>query len=495
MKELLKALLKTGGGTIGTVLFGVLTTKIIAVFTGPSGMGLFSLLRQTQQALTGLATMQGNTALVQGLSRREESVKNTYAGTVAVLFILLGAAVCLALWFLSPLLAGMILNRRDAQASWLIRGLIPSILSASVVMYLGSLLNSYRAIGRLAFVQLLSAAGGAAAAYPLVVWIGEPWGLLFVLWTMSGTGLISAIIFTWRGGWLAPVFRNLFKLWNSDSARYFIKFAGITTITGLLGTGTVLFVRTLFVRHGGLAEAGIFDAAWTLSAVYLMILLGSLGTYYTPVLAATVDAKTRVVLMIQVFRMVVLLVTPLITLVILGKSLVVSILYSKEFFPSLDIIEWMLIGDYFKAVGWVLATPMLAFADLRTFFWTELLWNAGMIAGTWAALFVFNEIWMVGAVYLCLYICYAPFCYWYTATRYGLRLTAVEIRTWVFGVILIISASLWTWGETRVDLLKIGIFSGAIACFIWLGTNKSERKKLFNYAREKVSLCRNQRSA
>ena len=69
--------------------------------------------------------------------------------------------------------------------------------------------------------------------------------------------------------------------------------------------------------------------------------------------------------------MIILLVAPLITLVILGKSLVVSILYSKEFLPSFDIIQWMLIGDYFKAVGWVLATPMLAFADLRMFFWTE----------------------------------------------------------------------------------------------------------------------------
>ena len=290
MKELLKAILKTGSGTIGTVLFGILTTKIIAVFTGPSGIGLFSLLRQTQQTLTGLATMQGNTALVQGLSSRDESVKSAYAGTVAVLFILIGAVVCLALWFLSPDLAVMILNRKDAQAVWLIRGLIPSILSASAVMYLGSLLNSFRAIGRLAFVQLLSSAGGAAAAYPLVVWVGTPWGLLFVLWTMSGIGLLAGILFTWRGGWLAPMFRNLFKLWNGDSARYFIKFAGITIITGLLGTGTVLFIRTLFVHHGGLAEAGIFDAAWTLSAAYLMILLSSLGTYYTPVLAATVDA-------------------------------------------------------------------------------------------------------------------------------------------------------------------------------------------------------------
>ena len=184
MKELLKAILKTGSGTIGTVLFGILTTKIIAVFTGPSGIGLFSLLRQTQQTLTGLATMQGNTALVQGLSSRDESVKSAYAGTVAVLFILIGAVVCLALWFLSPDLAVMILNRKDAQAVWLIRGLIPSILSASAVMYLGSLLNSFRAIGRLAFVQLLSSAGGAAAAYPLVVWVGTPWGLLFFLWPL-----------------------------------------------------------------------------------------------------------------------------------------------------------------------------------------------------------------------------------------------------------------------------------------------------------------------
>lgn len=490
---MLTAVAKTGSGTVGAVIFGVLTTKIIAVFAGPSGTGLFSLLRQIQLTFTGLATMQGNTALVQGLSSREAAIKNVYAGTVAILFLLAGAVVCLVVWFLSPQLAEMTLDRKDDQAVWLIRGLIPGIVSASAVLYLGSLLNSYRAIGRLALVQFLSAAGGALAAYPLVVWIGNPWGLLFLLWVMSGIGLCAGIFFTWRGGWLGPVFKNLFTLWNSKSALYFIRFSGIVIVTGLAGTGSVLFVRALFVQHGGLASAGIFDAAWTLSTAYLMILLTSLGTYYTPTLAATVDPQARIVLMKQVFRVITLLVVPLITLVILGKSFVVSTIYSKQFLSSIDIIQWMLIGDFFKTAGWVFATPMLAFAKLRTFFWIEILWNAGMMVGAWAALFIFNMPWMVGAVFLCLCIFYSVFCCWYARTRYGLRLTLVEVRTWLIGLILIVSASLWTWGETRVDLLKSVIFSGAITFFIWLGTNKAERKKLLNYAREKVSLWRNQR--
>ena len=303
MRELLKAMLKTGSGTAGTVVFGVLTAKVIAVLTGPSGIGLFSLLRQAQQTLAGIATMQGNTALVQGMSSREGASRDSYAGTVAVVFITVSTALSLCVWFFAPVLASMILGRQDPEGIWLIRGLVPNVLAAAAVLYLGALLNSYREIGRLAFVQVAGALGGAVAAYPLVHMVGPPWGLLFILWAIGIASLVAALVFSWRGGWLGPLCRSLFRLWDSGSARYFFRFAGVTIIAGLMISGSVLLVRALFMHHGGTAEAGIFDVAWTLSAAYLMLLLGSLGTYYTPVLAGTIDVQKRTELMSQVFNL------------------------------------------------------------------------------------------------------------------------------------------------------------------------------------------------
>ena len=49
MKELLKAAAKSSAGTFITLLSSAVAVKIIAVFAGPAGIGLFSLLRQIQQ--------------------------------------------------------------------------------------------------------------------------------------------------------------------------------------------------------------------------------------------------------------------------------------------------------------------------------------------------------------------------------------------------------------------------------------------------------------
>lgn len=483
MQKLLKAFLKTGSGSVIAIIFGVVTTKILAVFSGPAGVGLFSLLRQFQQTLVGLASMQGNTALVQGLSSRGESQKERYLVTVATIILTASIVVCIIVWILAPILARSILYRSDNETIWIIRGLIPSILCAVGVAYLGGLLNGYRAIGRLALVQVLSAIFTAILTYPLVIFFGNPWGLLLVLWVTSFTGFLVSLIFTWRSGWLLPLTKNWLHLWDRDSALYFIKFAGISILTGVIGTGTVLLVRLLFVHYGGLAEAGIFDVAWTLSSTYLMILLGALGTYYMPVLSATKNFEERAMLIVQVFRLMVLLAVPIIILIILCKPLIINLLYTEEFIPALAIIQWMLIGDYFKAISWVLAIPMQAFADLKVFFWSELLWNLGMLIGGWLALFVFGKTWLVGVVFLLLYLIYMCFCYIYAKNKHGLKLKKNELRLWLTGLALIITTSALTWNEQYVDWGKIGLLGIVVPIFLWFGIPKKERDVFILYFR------------
>jgi hypothetical protein len=168
--------------------------------------------------------------------------------------------------------------------------------------------------------------------------------------------------------------------------------------------------------------------------------------------------------------------------------MIVTILYSREFIPALDIIQWMLIGDYFKAIAWVLATPMLAFADLRVFFWTELFWNAGMVIGAWAALFLFHETWMVGAVFLILYVIYGTFCYWYAKVRYGFRLPVREKWLWFSGFAIVVSVSIFMWGEHTLNWPVSILYGGVLFAFLWMGTSRSERERLLSYGREKLHL-------
>ena len=44
MSEIIKAIAKTGSGTLASLIFGAAAMKVIAVVLGPTGVGLFSLL-------------------------------------------------------------------------------------------------------------------------------------------------------------------------------------------------------------------------------------------------------------------------------------------------------------------------------------------------------------------------------------------------------------------------------------------------------------------
>ncbi len=66
MREILKAFFKTASGSAANVLLTVVALKIMAAILGPPGIGLLSLLRQTQQTALTAGTLSGQTALVQG---------------------------------------------------------------------------------------------------------------------------------------------------------------------------------------------------------------------------------------------------------------------------------------------------------------------------------------------------------------------------------------------------------------------------------------------
>ena len=142
----------------------------------------------------------------------------------------------------------------------------------------------------------------------------------------------------------------------------------------------------------------------------------------------------------RVFRFVTITITPLIVGVIIFKPLVIRLLFAPEYLPATKIMHWMLIGDYFKVTSWVFAMPMLAYADLKAFFWTELLVYICFLGMTIIAVKYFNSVEGVGISFLLMYIGYSMFTWWYARSKYQLRLDKSSFG-WFIGlsVILVVS--------------------------------------------------------
>ena len=485
MRKLLKAAFKTGSGTAGMLFFGILSTKIMAVMLGPAGLGLLSLLQQTRQTALTLATVNGNTALIQGIASRKANERNDYIGTVFWIILFIGALSCAGMVLLAPEITRAVLGRGDTKAVSLVRWLALPVFLGVLLMFFNGLLNGYRAIGRLAVVGVVTAFVVALLAYPTAQLVKEGYLLAFI-WMMTVSMLAASAVagyFLWREGWLASLLRSAAYGIQFQAARHFFSIAVTTLITGLATTGTLLAIRSLITQEQGLSGAGIFDVAWTLSMMYVGLVTQSFGTYYLPTLSGVVDPGERVLLMRRLFRLATLLMVPMVVAVIVLKPLVVHLLYSNKFMPSLEIVRWMLIGDYLKVTSWTFGFTILAYADMKVFFWKELILEAFFLASAYISLWQFHIVEGIGLGFLLMYVINLVYLSYYVYTRHHFTLTRAMAVHWLAGLALVLAVSFYTWSASEVDYSAAIVFIMTACLVSWLALDRSEKNAMFRLLR------------
>jgi O-antigen/teichoic acid export membrane protein len=480
MREILLAIIKTGSGSIGRLLFGIVTTKIIAVVLGPSGLGLLSLLRQTVELSNSLGTLGGSNALVQGLASRTGQLRDKYFVTTFWIYVLGTLLIAGALVIFSPWIALWVLDQNDQQTISLVRWLALPMALGVAASYLNGVLNSYRAIGLMALLEILGAAAAALLAYPVsrLVEVGYPVAFIAILSAPQVVGVALGLSTSLWRGWLDPLLSNFRVSLHSDSLRHFFSIAGTIVITELIGMGTLLAIRSLTVHSIGLVAAGIFSAAWTISTTYVLFILSSFGTYYLPTLSQTSDPQDRVMLMQQTARLTTLLMVPLVTGVIILKPLAIEVLYSSEFASSLNTIRWMLIGDYFEVIAWVFVLPMVAYGDMRVYFLSEALWYAAFLSFAAFALFGYRSIEGIAVGYLLCDSISLVYYVYYVRSRYQFPFTRTLVAPWLIGLALVVGASVHTWSDSEVNWFAAPLWIGAAVCFSWLSLDRSERRSV-----------------
>jgi O-antigen/teichoic acid export membrane protein len=481
MRNLVAALLKTSSSSVANALFGMASIKIIALLLGPSGVGLFSLIKQTVLTMASVG-WGGQTGLVQGVAKKEGPDQRTYLKTTFWLFLWGTVVTVLIIQIFSPMIAGLVFGRSDDPTTTLIRWISLPVVLTNTYIYLKSILNGFREIGKLALIDVFGPIAMLLLVYPICTSVGNGYALAFI-WLISlsqATMILASFAIVYKKGWLPPLLGLRGFGIDQAASKYFFRIAGTTFVTALLGMGTILAVRSMVTRHGGFYEAGLFDLAWTLSGAYIMFLLGSAGIYYMPLFSGTSEPAKRLILINQVMRLFTLLMVPIIVGIITLKPLAVTIFYSKEFMPSLDILRWMLIGDYLRITSWVFAITAIASTDMKVYFWGEASWNIGFVTLSALAIFGFNEVQGVAVAFVVLYACFAIYYLQYVRRNHGFYLRSDLVLPWIIGFVLVLIVSWQTWDDKIVNWRLSSFWITASIAFVPIMLKKEERTILWS---------------
>lgn len=464
MNEMISSSLKVGLSTVATLIGWVVATKLLSVQLGAVGVGLFGLLRQLLQNLNS-PILSSQATLVQGIAELDDFGQRRYAGVVFRILALFSIALAAILLLGAPWLGPWLIPHPQAPA--LLRWIALAFLAMGAQTYFTGVLNGHRMVNALVKSQMLGPLVVLALAFPMLLLIrhGQSLGYVVMLAAPAGVTAVSAAVYAWKAGHMPAMLRGGFPL--ADRKRFFLM-SGVLFVSGTITSGAIYFQNWSVAHRLGLAESGNLWTAWTISMTYVTVVLGSYGTYYMPSLARLEDPAARRSLIRNYLHLSLLVLPILICSVIVAKPKLITLMFSSKLLPALKVMRWMLIGDLFKGVSWVMSFPMLAFRKMKWFFWTDLFLFPGLAATSYFWIGRGGNIEGLGVLFMIFYIAYFLVMMFYVFREHGFVWNRLELVRFLCAVVMVAGMSALTWNDVSIHYSNLLVLGFAAPLFAWL---------------------------
>ncbi len=476
MKELIKIAVKVGLGAGGAVLLAALTLKFIAVFWGVAAVGLFSIYRSVYQILVTVGTLNGQNAIIQNAANLPPKSRLLYSKYMIILFSVwcTSSFIVIALFFdFFPFEKYF----ENISFHMFVAVIVISMVGA-VSVVLGALVNGYHQYGKVALSKLIGASSALLVTLlglflnfnidtlsVLVIGIGAFTSSIYLLVCLSRMGGLAFKTF-----FTGPYFdrKIALSIWRLSLFSFF---------TALILAVSVLLVRAILESRTGLHGVGLFEAAWSLSMTYTMVMLSSLGSYYLPQLTLSHGNRRKTQLnVLRMLRFVLIVSVPGICILQVIKATILILLFDQSFTEAIQLFKIMLLGDYFKAVSWVFSYVALASRNLKTLLAADSVWSIFFLLGCYWIVGSENYLEGIGWLFSSLYLCYLLFFYRYVQTR-KIEIPVGFLRLFASGFICVLFVTYINWEGTT--LLKASLSVLLIGTYILFSIKKREAVGLY----------------
>lgn len=365
----MKAMGLFGGVQVMGILCSIIRTKLVAMWIGPVGIGLFGLFNNALEMIstgTNLGIRSSSVRdISQALDKREPGLVARMVAVVRKWSLWLGLAGALITLSLAPVLSQLTFG--DSTHIWGFVALSIAVLLQALTNGEYAVLQGTARLKRLASVTLWGTVVGLAVSVPLFYFLRERSILPSIIAYAQ-----ALAVFTW-------LFRNrdypsvsISRRETFDMGKGFVKL-GIFMTLGNFATILASYAFNAWLNvNAGTEQVGFYQAGYTLINKYTGLILTALGMEYYPRLAKVAESRLRLRAFVsQEINVAIAIMAPVVALFILLRELVVWILYTPEFNVILTFVSWGMIGTVLRTLSWCLAFTILAKGDGKTYLWTE----------------------------------------------------------------------------------------------------------------------------
>ncbi|KTC91662.1 O-antigen translocase [Fluoribacter dumoffii] len=366
--KLLKTSILSGLSTLVKILTGMLTLKIVALYTGPEGiaiLGQFMGLVNILAVIAGGGITLGVIKYVAEYASTQDFSEFLSTTTVYTLFFSLGTMV-LGLVY-SQNLANWILG--SAQFTYLISWMAVAQFFIAMHLLICSILNGLGQIRLQVAITIMS-----SVLSLIMVCAGAYYyqlkGTLFSFVLAQVLALAISLACVYRHEWF-----NLLFAWKARRKYWInlIRYSLMTTVSTLTMPVAQIIVRNDLDVLFGWNAVGYWQSVVRLSDAYLLFVTTALTAYYLPRLSelqTSADIKKEIA---HAYRVLIPLIGMILILIYLCRNIIVALLYSKAFSPATHLFGFQLFGDFFRVASWLFTYLLLAKAWTKTYVTTEII--------------------------------------------------------------------------------------------------------------------------
>lgn len=432
-RNILKGTAIFGGTQFFTILINLVRGKLVALFLGPQGMGISSLITASMNTIQQLSSMGLNLSIVKEISNAKEvNDESKLSLIIAIARFLLKVTACIGAIFtilFSNSLSKITFGNHEYQWFYVLLSVVIFFTTMSNGEL--SILQGCREIKKLAWASVIGATVGLVIGVPMYYW----WGYKGIVPAMIALALTNYVFYKYNSNKL-KVHKISFLLKEQYPLIKNMLLLGLTLmIASLIGTFVNYLLNMYIGRYGSLNDVGMYQAANSITNQYVGIIFTAMSLDYFPRLAAVSNdhEKIRDIVNKQI-DIVLNIMAPLCCILIIFTPLIIKILLTNEFLPIIDLIRWMSIGLFLKACTFPLGYISFAKGDKKTFFWLEGIWSNALNLtinlisySIWGLSGMGIALCIIYLISLLTYICTTKFFYLFQITASNYKLIVVLI--------------------------------------------------------------------
>lgn len=375
------------------IISGILITKFIAVYIGPSGMALIGNMRNFVGALQAMAI----SGLYKGMVRFISQVKDDAVELTKTL-----STVFYAGFFSSMLLAFLCyfnaqsindyLFSPNHNYAYIIKILAFVIPFYALNMFAFSIMNGFSKHKILLIINITGQILGLFVALILIYQENIDGALIAIAITPGLNLLITVVGIVFRKSLMSSIKITQVNLTILNKLSPYMIMALVGSIAIPL---VMIIIRNYLIAEVGMKSAGYWTAMTRVSDYYLMFFNSLMALYILPRFS---EIRTKKEFRKEVFSFYKTIVPGLLALLLiiyLSRSLLVNLLFTEDFRPVESLFSYQILGDIARVLSMVIAYQFLAKKMFAHFIILEIFLFVTMY---FSSIYLIDEFGLKGAV-------------------------------------------------------------------------------------------------